>query len=147
MALLIQTSVSCGSHNLLQCSLLAFPWPKLTSLRFFHTCCGDGPAAAALSDGFKEESVDAGELLPFYSWDCTNTCHYCVVCLLYSGWKEKTAEVDEVSWSLDETISPWCLLWPTSSTGKVGTWEGSSSVVPSSQTSAGLRWLSRVLGL
>lgn len=29
MALLIQTSVSCGSHNLLQCSLLAFPWPKL----------------------------------------------------------------------------------------------------------------------
>lgn len=74
MALLIQTSVSCGSHNLLQCSLLAFPWPKLFKNSHlwgsFSTCCEDGPAAAALFEGFKEESVGASELLLFYSWVC-----------------------------------------------------------------------------
>lgn len=99
MALLIQTSVSCGSHNLLQCSLLAFPWPKPFKISHlwgsFNPCCGDGPAAAALFQGFKEESVGAGELLPFYS------CSTHAITVLYAGWDYKplmSPLTDLVTW-------------------------------------------------
>lgn len=109
MALLIQTSVSCGSHNLLQCSLLAFPWPKL--FKNSHLWVLSAPVVKTAQQQLHFlKGLRRNQLVRvnFYcsTVECADTCHYSVVCRLYSGWKEKTAEVDEVSWSLDETTSP-----------------------------------------